>query len=408
MHTKTHIIIGSSAAGLSAAVTLARLDKDARIICISDEIEFPYNKCLLVDYVVGHQTRAQLCTLKADLANNPNFSLLLGVAVIKIDPQAMSVTLSDQRIIAYDTLFLGMGASACKPSLQRYAGLFTFYTLADADTLVAWIAHTAARHAVVVGGGLNGLECANALAHKGVTVTLIERGSAVLFHHTDEAGAAHIAKAATAAGVTIKTCSELQEVTSEALVQEPYERRVTGVTLGDGSFIAADLVVFAIGMRPNSGLAQQAGILLHGQHVMVDNRLQTSISTIFAGGDLVAAPCAITGLLRPSVTWPDAALQGSIAAYGMMGQPRTYPGIVGHTVSHFFGLEFAGCGTFDRRSLTRTRVRVERPGVYRLFELEDAVLKAYSLIGETATAAMVCRRALLTKQVFAESELQLL
>lgn len=401
MHTKTHIIIGSSAAGLSAAMTLSRQDAHARIICISDEQEQPYNKCFLVDYVSADRSRQELFTLRSSLTDNPNFTLLLGIAVIKIDPESQAVTLSDGQILSYDTLFMGMGGTALRPSLpgvSSYAGVFTFYTLADIDKLMAYATQRVVRTAVVIGAGLSGLECANAVCARGLKVTLVERGSRVLSHHTNEGGSSFIAQAAQAMGVTIVTMTEIKEITGD-------DGHVTGVLLSDGTCLSTDIVIFAVGMRPNTVLAQQAGIALHGRHVNVDNRLQTNKANIFAGGDLVVAPCVLTGLLVPSTTWPDAVLQGSIAAYGMMGQARVYPGVIGHTVSHFFGSAIASCGTLQGSSKRKTIV-VESPDTYRVFELEEGVLKAYCLIGSAGNAAMACRRALLTKQPISPDELR--
>ena len=403
MHTKTHIIIGSSAAGLSAAMTLSRHDVQASIICISDEQEQPYNKCFLVDYVSAGRSRQELFTLRSSLTDNPNFTLLLGTTVTNIDPESAMVTIADGQVLRYDTLFMGMGGTAIKPLLpgmSSYAGVFTFYTLADIDKLMAYATQRAVRTAVVIGAGLSGLECANAVCARGLQVTLVERGNRVLSHHTNQGGSLFIAQAAQAIGVTIATMTEIKEITG-------HDGYVTSVLLSDGRSLSADVVIFAVGMRPNTALAQEAGITLHERHVNVDNQLQTSVKNIFAGGDLVVAPCIVTGLLVPSTTWPDAVLQGSIAAYGMMGQARVYPGVIGHTVSQFFGFDIASCGTLQGPS-KRQSIVVESPDAYRVFEIEEGVLKAYCLIGSTGNAAMTCRRALLTKQPISPDELRCL
>lgn len=398
MHT-THIIIGSSAAGLSAATTVSRLDPQARIICISDEPEQPYNKCFLVDYVAADRSRQELFTLRAALAENPNFTLLLGTSVTNIDPTAMTVTLSNGQRLSYDALFMGMGGSPVIPPVSgaSLSGVFTFYTLSDIDKIMAYTAQRAVCTAVVVGAGLSGLECANALHARGIAVTMIERGERVLPHHTDRGGSDFIQQAARQSGVTIMTSAQAHELIGQ-------DGSVTGVLLADGTLVPADLVIFTVGMRPNTALAQQAGIALHERHVAVDNRLQTNVPTIFAGGDLVAAPCSVTGFLVPSTTWPDAVLQGSVAGYGMVGQTRLYPGVVGNTASHFFGFTIAACGRLQA-SAERQSVVVASGQAYSVFELEQGVLKAYCLIGASPVAAMTCRRALLTKQPISEHEL---
>lgn len=399
MHT-THIIIGSSAAGLSAATTLSRLDPQARIICISDEPEQPYNKCFLVDYVAADRSRQELFTLRAALAEHPHFTLLLGTSVTTIDPIGMTVTLGDGQRLSYDTLFMGMGGSPFIPAVPgiSLSGVFTFYTLADIDKIMVYTAQRAVCKAVVVGAGLSGLECANALHARGIAVTMIERGDHILPHHTDRGGSDFIRKAAHQSGVAIMTNAQAHELIGQ-------DGSIAGVLLADETLVPADLVIFTVGMRPHTGLAQRAGIALHGHHVAVDNRLQTNIPTIFAGGDLVAAPCSLTGALVPSTTWPDAVLQGSVAAYGMVGQTRLYPGVVGNTASHFFGFTIAACGRLQV-SAERQSVVVASERAYSVFELEQGVLKAYSLIGASPTAAMSCRRALLTQQPISEQELR--
>ncbi len=398
----TYTIIGSSAAGLAAATTVARIDPHAQIVCISDEQENPYNKCFLVDYVSGERPYEQLSTMRAELAQHPNFKLMLGRRVIAINPEKKTVELHDRVILPYDKLCMSMGGSPVKltlPGSDAYAGVFTFYTLADIKKLVAYCAAYKARRAVVVGAGLSGLECAHALVQRGFQVTLCERGDRVLPHQTDQQGSQLIQRAAECAGVTIVTHSAVQELVGAS-------GRVTGVVLTDDLFVPADIVIFTIGMRPNSELARSSGIELQGRHVKVDNRLRTSIESIVACGDLVVAPCSSTGQLVPSNTWPDAVLQGTVAAYTMMGHERVYPGVIGHTVSSFFGIEISACGTLQGK--LHERLVIERPGNYRLFELENGVLKAFSLLGSLGSAGMICRRVLLTKQPITRKELQAL
>lgn len=398
---KTYIIIGTSAAGLGAAYALARADDAATILCISNEQEQPYNKCFLVDYLSGHREYEQLFTLREELRKNPRFKLLLGKKVVAVDTKNMSIRLSDDQIFSYHKLFMAMGASPYKlnvPGIDAYEGIFTFYTLRDMNDVVAYCGRYQVKSAVVIGAGFSGLECAHALALRGYKVTLIERSDRLLPHYTDALGSSCLQQAAKNMGIQIKTGCMVTSI-------EGKSGCITGIVLDDGTLVGADLLISAVGMRSNSQLAKQAGIELHGQHVKVTNRLQTSNEHIFAAGDLVVAPSLITGELVANTTWADALLQGTVAGYNMAGVVRLYQGIIGYTVSQFFGFDIAACGVFGT-SDTRQRIVVNRPGAYRIFELESGFLKAFLLIGSTEHAASVCRRALLTGQSIPLQELE--
>lgn len=394
---KTYCIIGTSAAGLSAAKTILRTDSTASVLCISDEQEQPYNKCFLVDYLAGHNEYARLHTLQDDLATNSRFKLLLGKKVVSVYSSSKSLQLHDGTTLFYDKLLMSMGCSArILPLFQNNPcnGVFAFYTLADMNRIFSYGEMYTIKHAVVIGAGFSGLECAHALTLRGYQVTLIERSLRLLPLYTDEAGSQMIQEAAHKMAIVVKTATTVTGIDRRA------DGRVAALCLDDGTRIDADLVITAIGNTVNNQLAIQANILLSGQHVVVNEGMQTNQESIFAAGDLVVSPCLATGMLTPTTTWADAVLQGMIAGYAMAGLPRAYQGVVGYTVSHFFGLDVATCGTFGLQQ----RTAMHSSGGYRMFQLSEDRLQAFTLLGSIEGASTFYRRAFVTKQVVSEQD----
>jgi len=369
---KTHVIIGAAAAGIGVLNTLIKLDPSSRIICISDEYENPYNKCFLADYLLKVKQEHELNIVRAELVNNPNVHLFLGIRAIKINPEEKSIELSDGTALPYDTLFIGTGSSPVMPpisGLHDGEGVFTFHTIADANKIMAYANDHGVKAVAIVGAGLSGLECADSLRSWGLEVTVIERSDRVLARQVDEQGANFIAAMMRSAGAELLCNQTVSEIVHEngrvvgvrldhsfRIPQDfptPLKLRRTGGTNGNldemesptigieknnsrsplpvrhsseerrlerlegGSLLPVEMVIIATGLKPNVDLARSAGLALRDGYIWVDASMMTSDPSIFAGGDCVMVFDQITKQYVPSCTWPDAMQQGSIAAHGM-------------------------------------------------------------------------------------------
>ncbi|HEV2601838.1 MAG TPA: FAD-dependent oxidoreductase [Candidatus Babeliales bacterium] len=335
---KTHIIIGASAAGIGVLNKLSQLVPDDTIICISAEKEAPYNTCLLADYGVGEKTVQELSIFNSDRLRS-NHSLLLGVRVVAIDKDAKIVACSDGQTFQYDTLFIGMGTAATKPNIDGIdaAGVFTFHTMADCQTIASYIKQQPVKRAVVVGAGLTGLEVADMLHAHNVSVAVVEKQPRVLASLISPEGS-HVIEDA-------MMHSNIPFYANDMVLQIVHDNGVvTGVQLASGAFIFADVVVVAVGATPNTALAQQAGIAVSQYGIITDEYLMTNVSGIWAGGDNAQVRCKFTNAYVQSCTWPDAMQQGLIAAQAMAGVPKVYPGATRITDSSFFGIEFQAGG----------------------------------------------------------------
>ena len=397
--TKNHIIIGGSAAGIAALNTLRRLDPQANIICITGQHEMPYNKCHLVDYCCGIKTREQLSIL--DVAGLSGTVQILPKWVERIEPDQQRIVLADGSTLAYDALFVGTGARAFIPPLFEgvsYTNLFTFHTLADADGILHFIKTHTPRTAVVIGAGLSGLECADALATHGVQVNIVELGSRVLYNQLPPQASEFIERRMLGQGVV------LYENTSITALLSAGGAALKEVRLADGTQMPVDMVVIAAGVRPNSHLFSNLGVTMPDAHIVVDEYQQTALANVFAGGDVAMVKDQITGQYTPSCTWPDAMLQGTIAAYNMAGQPKKYPGAVPMVSSAFFGTKFVVCGNVKHPSDSYDVITNQGADFHHTFVMDGDLIKAFCLVGSTNLQATL-RRALLTAQPIGKNQL---
>jgi phenylglyoxylate dehydrogenase epsilon subunit len=410
MH-KTHIIIGTSAAGIGVLNKLRALDPLSTIICISDEKELPYNKCNLADYMSGIKNEAAVFTRPIDFFSANKIDLRLGKKVIAIKPDQRCVMLDDGQQLSYNTLFLGLGSAVPTPPIEckfdktsfkfsdsscdiTHKGIFVFHTLADVNTILAFVAKHQAKNAIVVGAGLSGLECADALSAQGLNVTVIEKGNQVLSRQVDKQGSDLIEQYMKAKSVTL-----LKE---ESVVSIQGNERVQQISLASGTTLPADIVIVATGLKPRSTLAIESGIVTSEGYIVTDDFLTTNVPTIWAGGDCIMIKNQLTGGLMPSCTWSDAMLQGSIAAHGMAGQSKAYPGATIISSSSFFGIQFVTCGSINDEAEKYIIKRGE--GFYKKLMVNDGYLKGFLLVGQVNQVPHL-KRILLTGQKVNEHEL---
>lgn len=394
---RTHVIIGASAAGIAAALKIRQLDAHAQIICICAETSIPYNKCLIADYVAGLITPGQLHLLSPEQAQEKNIVLMCGTRVVAIEAGEQRVLLSDGQSVFYDTLFIATGTSPIIPPIpgNNAVGVFTFHGMRDAQELIAFLQKRAARKAVVVGAGLSGLECADALRVRGIQVTVVERAPQLLSQHVTSTGSQFIQKRMESMGIAVYLGQSIVEICTK-------DHHVVGITLACGLTQATDLVVFAVGSRPNSACAIDASITTRDGHIIVDETMQTNISNVYAGGDVAMVRELLTGELIPSCTWPDAVQQGVVAAHAMVGIAKKYTGAIAGANSAFFGLKFSSVGRLWESGYERVEHYSEQ--CYKFFVLQNQLLCGFVVIGPTISTSSY-KRALLTRQPIAKESL---
>ncbi len=389
-----YVVIGSAAVAISALNTLWRLDPDASVVCISDEKEQPYNKCFLADYLSGDKKEEQVFTRLF----HKNVDLLLGIRVVSIDRDTKTISTSDNATIRYAKLLLGTGSSPIIPPIPgiQGEGVFTFHTLRDTHAILDHAQRTDCAHVTIMGGGLSGLEAADALRSHNLELTLVERNERVLQSHIDPEASLFIQERMQNEGIQLRLSTSVERVIR-------IDGRISAIQLSDGSQLKTNMIICATGLAPNSQLARDAGLRLVDSSVWVDQYQQTSDEQIYAAGDLVVVRDQITEKLVRSCTWPDAMHQGIIAAHSMSDNRKPYPGIVMVTSSAFFGVKFAACG-YDLNSLKGDgAITVSCKGSsdeYCKLFVKRGVPQGFIMIGASLPQLGAMRRSVLTKQPY--------
>lgn len=315
-----YVIIGNSAAGLAGAETIRGLDPSGIISIISDEPHAPYCRPLLTFLLGGEITENGLWLKDRDYYRRWNFTPWLGQRVVQVAAADKTVRLASGTELRYDRLLIASGARPLLPGIpgQELQGVYTIRTLDGLYELRARL--TPDSRVAVIGSGLVGIKTAQALAQRGFKVTLVARKTQVLSRLLDPTAAEMLHQALRGVGVELR-------FESVPVALEGTKGRVQAVVLANGTEVAADLVIIAIGVSPNieflagTGLDQKNGIT-------IDQTLRTAQEDIYAAGDCVQPLDRLSGAPTYFAIWPAAVEQGRLAGANMAGQPRDYQGLL--------------------------------------------------------------------------------
>jgi 3-phenylpropionate/trans-cinnamate dioxygenase ferredoxin reductase subunit len=335
-HRETMVIVGAGLAGAKAAETLRREGFSGRIVLIGDEDQRPYERPpLSKEYLQGRADRASVFVHPHDWYDQHNVELRTGVPATAIDRDAQEVVLADGDRFAYRKLLLATGSSPRKLAVPGtdFHGVHYLRTLTDTDRIGAAL-HASSR-TVIVGGGWIGLEVAAAARIADVPVTLLESASLPLERVLGTEMACVFADLHREHGVDLRCSVDLVEILGR-------DGRVSGVRLGDGVVIDADTVVIGVGIRPNTDLAEAAGLEVDGG-VVVDELLCSSDPDVYAAGDVAALwHAALRRRLRVE-HWANAVNGGLAAARAMLGVGAAYDHLpYFFTDQYDLGMEYTG------------------------------------------------------------------
>jgi ferredoxin-nitrate reductase len=270
------IVIGAGSAGLGFISTYRSLNQTDEIEVFSKEIYPFYNRVMLPDYISGTQTWEQLVKLKEDQFEENNIKVHKGTGIEHIDRKNKVVVDSNGNEHYYDKLFLGMGSRAFMPrNFPKIGGVFNMRSKIDADALMPYV--KANNHAVIVGGGLLGLEMAASLREINVNVTVIQRSSRFMDRQLDSLGSDILHEEIVARGIDVYYNDEVEHVYGS--------EKLTGIRLKTGVKINCDAIIVAAGTIPNVELARSAGLTCN-RGVIVNSYMQTSDPDIFACGEI--------------------------------------------------------------------------------------------------------------------------
>jgi NADPH-dependent 2,4-dienoyl-CoA reductase/sulfur reductase-like enzyme len=350
------VIVGGGTAAINAIATLRELDGGAsEILLVADE---PcYSRMVLPYFLAGKIGRGSVFTL------TPRRLAELGVATqhvgrraVAIDAPAQRLELDDGASVAYDDLLLATGSRPSLPAVPGIegAGIQPFWTLAEADRLVAGIRPGC--EVVLVGAGFIAFTILNALVRRGVRLTLLEVAPRVLPHMIDADGASLVTAWLAEHGVRVRTGARL-----EAIEQAGGRRRLC---LAGGGELAADLVIVATGIRPNLDWLRGSGVALD-RGVLVDERLRASAAGVFAAGDVAEGLDRVTGARAVHAIEPVAMEHGRVAAANMAGRELVHRGSVAMNVVDALGLCVASFGAWSDPGAESVAMAKQAPKGYR-------------------------------------------
>jgi 3-phenylpropionate/trans-cinnamate dioxygenase ferredoxin reductase component len=329
MDDRTFVIVGAGLAGAKAAETLRDEGFGGRVVLIGAETERPYERPpLSKGLLLGTAERNSPYVHDAGWYAGHDVELRTGTTVTGIDRAAHTVTLSGGEALRYDRLLLATGASPRTLPGAEMDGLLTLRTLADSDRIGAILQGRA--RLVIVGAGWIGLEVAAAARERGAAVTVVESATLPLQRVLGDRLAQTFADMHREHGVDFRFGAKVQELT---------EHRVA---LADGSVLDADAVLIAVGVRPNTELAERAGLTVD-DGVLVDDRLRTDDPDIFAVGDVANVNHPLLGARIRVEHWANALDGGPVAARAMLDRDVRWDRLpYFFTDQYDLGMEYTG------------------------------------------------------------------
>ncbi len=366
-------MVGNGMAGVRTLEELIELAPDAYDITVFGAEPHPnYNRILLSPVLAGEQTLPQIVLNDRDWYAANGIALHLGKEVVTIDRVRREVVAADGTIAPYDRLLLATGSSPVILPIpgKDLPGVITYRDIADTDAMIA--AAKEYRHAVVIGGGLLGLEAANGLKLRGMDITVVHLMPWLMERQLDRTAAKLLQTSLEDKGLAFRL-----EAKTEALIAGE-SGRVAAVKLAGGETLPADLVVMAVGIRPNVKLAQDAG--LHcDRGIVVNDTLQTFDPRIYAIGECVSHRGATYGLVAPLFEMAKVCAN-HLAQIGI----GRYVGSQTSTKLKVTGIDLFSAGDFQGGPDTEEIVLSDPTcGVYKKLVLKDDKLVGSVLYGDT-------------------------
>ena len=329
-------IVGNGVAGFTAALELRRLDPDCRITMISGESTYPYSRPALMYVFMGHMRYQETKPFEDRIWAEQRIELRRAW-VTKVDTAAKRLEFHEGEPLSYDRLLLATGSQFNRfgwPG-QDLPGVQGLYGLMDLKALYENV--QGAKHAVIVGGGLIGVELAEMLHSVGVHVSFLVREASYWSNVLPAEESAMVTRLIQAAGIDLRLETELAEIHAGP------NGRVGWVTTQAGERIDCQLVGLTAGVRPNTQLCEGTPIET-GRGILVDRTLKTSVDGVYAAGDCAEIVTEGEGRNLLQQVWYTGKFQGQCVAQSILGQPTEYDPGLWYNSAKFFDLEYQTYG----------------------------------------------------------------
>jgi len=377
------VIVGNSAAALSAIRAIRGVDLFCPITLITAERCNAYSPVLLTYYLKGDLPREKLFIVDTGFYRTNNVETNFGIKAVGLDVSRQAVQLEDGREVEYDNLLIATGVSPMNltSSGEELDNVFSLRTIEDAEKIRKCASN--ARKVIIVGAGLIGLQTSDALAQRKIELTIIEQAEQVLPMTVGADCAAIIQKEIESHGVSI--------LRGRRVIKTSKRGRKAVVVLDSGEELAADMVIVGAGVRPNIQFLGSSGIEVN-RGVLINELMQTNIRNIFAAGDVSEGKNLVTGEREVLPNWSNACKQGRIAGLNMAGYKQAYEGGLKETVTTIFGLTVASIGLSgapNEDGVTELLFSDPNRKTYRKILLADNRIVGATLLGRAKDAGML-------------------
>ncbi len=367
---KNYVIVGNSAAAIGCVEGIRQVDTKGSILIVSDEPHHTYSRPL-ISYLLWGKTDRQRMKYRPDSFYEDNkVDTLFGVKATALHPEEHTLELDNGETVTYGKLLLATGSRPFIPpmeGLDQVEKKFTFMTLNDALALEEAI--TPDSKVLIVGAGLIGLKCAEGIFEKVASLTVVDLANRILPSILDEEGSKLVQEYIEKKGVKFYLSD------SVAKFEEGVAR------LNSGAEVEYDVVVIAVGVRPNVELAQQAGIDVN-RGILTDVHCATSAADVYAAGDCTVSHNIASDQGQILALLPNAYMQGETAGVEMAGGEANYDKAIPMNAMGMLGLHMITAGVYDGEVYKEQNCE----GYKKLF-VKDGKLKGYILIGDVIKRA---------------------
>lgn len=376
-----YIIIGASAAGLAAAEAIRKADTQGTITVLTEEAYMPYSRPSISYYLKGKVKESDMALRKPNFYREKKIDIVKNTKATAIDTEK-KVVKAGRKSYPYDKLCLCTGSKPFVPPMENVKGKTNALTFLDLKAVkdVKAIANEKTR-AVVIGAGLIGMKAAEGLVKICKSVDVVELSPRVLPSILDVKSAKQVKKHLENNGIRFHLENTVVRAASKG-------KQITAVTLKNGKKLPCDLLILAVGVSPQTELAEKAGLAVDRGIITDTETMQTSDPDIYAAGDCCVSVDMLDGSKKIIALWPNAVQQGNVAGAQMAGADITVGGTYSVNAIDFFGLRICTCGLINAQGEQYSDKIIQHGDSYKRLVFEGDKLVGYVLINSSVNAGL--------------------
>ena len=367
-----YVIIGNSAAAAGTIAGIREIDKLGKITVISDEKYHIYSRPLISYWLMGKVTDEKIYYREPDFYEKNGVEAILGKRAIKIDATAKTVVLDDGSSLPYDKLMVATGSKPFVPpmnGMDKIASCHTFMTYDSAKAIKAEVKE--GMKVLIIGAGLIGLKAAEALNEYKADITVVDLADRILPSILDEDAGAMMQQHIESKGTKFILGTSVEEFSANS------------AKLKNGQTVDFDMVIMAVGVRPNTELVADAGGKVERGIITDDTQKVEGLSDVYAAGDCTVSHDISSDSDKILALLPNAYNQGEVAGMNMAGKDSKYANAIPMNAIGFFGMHIITAGSYDGETFVEKTATT-----YKKLVIRDNKLVGYILMGDVKRAGI--------------------